>query len=62
MIGRFAAEEQALALMDTIPTSAKVLDAGATESGRPYFVMELISGVPLTEYCDANNLTTRQRV
>jgi len=61
VITRFAAEEQALALMDH-PNIAKVLDAGSTESGRPYFVMELISGVPLTEYCDANNLTTQQRL
>ena len=61
VIARFAAEKQALALMDH-PSIAKVLDAGSTESGRPYFVMELVSGVPLTDYCDADSLTTRQRL
>jgi serine/threonine protein kinase len=61
VIARFEAERQALALMDH-PNIAKVLDAGATESGRPYFVMELVRGVPLTEYCDANHLKTRQRL
>ena len=44
------------------PNIAKVLDAGTTESGRPYFVMELVSGVTLTQYCDDNNLTTHQRL
>jgi eukaryotic-like serine/threonine-protein kinase len=54
---RFEAERQALAMMDH-PNIAKVLDAGATENGRPYFVMELVRGVKITEYCDQNNLTT----
>ena len=61
VIARFAAEEQALAMMDH-PNIAKVLDAGTTESGRPYFVMELVNGVTLTQYCDDNNLTTRPAV
>ena len=61
VIARFAAERQALAMMDH-PNIARVLDAGATESGRPYFVMELVKGVPITEYCDRNRLTTRQRL
>ena len=61
VIARFEAERQALAIMDH-PNIAKVLDAGATDTGRPYFVMELVKGVPVTEYCDANNLTTRQRL
>src|SRR6266404_335994 len=55
VIARFESERQALALMDH-PNIARVLDANATESGRPYFVMELVKGVPLTEYCDKNNL------
>jgi non-specific serine/threonine protein kinase/serine/threonine-protein kinase len=61
VIARFEAERQALALMDH-PHIAKVLDAGATASGRPYFVMELVKGVPITEYCDADRLTPRQRL
>ena len=61
VIARFEAERQALALMDH-PNIAKVLDAGATESQRPYFVMELVKGVPLTEYCDKNHLPTRERL
>src|SRR5436305_581985 len=61
VIARFEAERQALALMDH-PNIARVLDAGATEAGRPYFVMELVRGVSITEYCDANNLSTRQRL
>ncbi len=61
VIARFEAERQALALMDH-QNIAKVLDAGATESGRPYFVMELIHGVPLTNYCDDHKLTPRQRL
>jgi serine/threonine protein kinase len=61
VIGRFEAERQALAMMDH-PNIAKVLDAGATGSGRPYFVMELVRGVPITEYCDTANLTTRERL
>ena len=51
VIARFEAERQALAMMDH-PNIAKVLDAGATETGRPYFVMELVKGVSITEYCD----------
>ncbi len=58
VIARFEAERQALAMMDH-PNIAKVLDAGATESGRPYFVMELVKGVPITEYCDEHQLTPR---
>jgi hypothetical protein len=61
VIARFGAERQALALMDH-PNIARVLDAGATEAGRPYFVMELVRGVKITEYCDQNELDTRQRL
>jgi serine/threonine protein kinase len=61
VIARFEAERRALALMDH-PNIAQVLDAGTTESGHPYFVMELIFGVPITEYCDRNRLTTRERL
>jgi serine/threonine protein kinase/tetratricopeptide (TPR) repeat protein len=61
VIARFEAERQALAMMDH-PNIAGVLDAGATETGRPYFVMELVKGIPITEYCDKNNLDTRQRL
>jgi tetratricopeptide (TPR) repeat protein len=61
VIARFEAERQALAMMDH-PSIAKVLDAGATETGRPYFVMELVKGIPITEYCDKDNLDTRQRL
>jgi serine/threonine protein kinase len=61
VIARFEAERQALALMDH-PHIAKVLDAGATETGRPFFVMELVKGVPITEYCDAHQLTPRERL
>ncbi len=61
VIARFEAERQALALMDH-PHIAKVLDAGETASGRPYFVMELVKGVPLTRYCDEHRLTPRQRL
>jgi serine/threonine protein kinase/tetratricopeptide (TPR) repeat protein len=61
VIARFEAERQALALMDH-PNIAKVLDAGTTASRRPYFVMELVKGVPITEYCDRNHLTPRQRL
>jgi serine/threonine protein kinase len=61
VIARFEVERQALALMDH-PNIAKVLDANATESGRPYFVMELVKGVPLTTYCDEHRLTVRQRL
>ncbi len=61
VIARFEAERQALALMEH-PNIAKVFDAGATETGRPYFVMELVRGVPITEYCDKNNLSTKDRL
>lgn len=61
VIARFEAERQALALMDH-PNIAKVLDAGATETGRPYFVMELVQGIPITEYCDQCNLTPGERL
>jgi serine/threonine protein kinase len=61
VIARFEAERQALALMDH-PNIARVLDAGATETGRPFFVMELVRGVRITEYCDENNFDTRQRL
>jgi WD40 repeat protein/serine/threonine protein kinase len=61
VIARFEAERQALALMDH-PHIAKVLDAGATPAGRPYFVMELVKGVPITRYCDEHRLTPRQRL
>jgi serine/threonine protein kinase len=61
VIARFEAERQALALMEH-PNIARVLDAGTTASGRPYFVMELVKGVPLTKYCDENRLTPKQRL
>jgi len=61
VIARFEAERQTLALMDH-PNIAKVLDAGATETGRPYFVMELVRGIKITEFCDKNNLSTRERL
>jgi serine/threonine protein kinase/Tol biopolymer transport system component len=61
VIARFEAERQALALMDH-PNIAKVFDAGATDSGRPYFVMELVKGVSITEYSDENQLSTRERL
>ncbi|MCI0631088.1 MAG: protein kinase [Phycisphaerales bacterium] len=61
VIARFEAERQALAMMDH-PGIARVLEAGATDQGRPYFVMELVDGVPITRYCDAASLTTRQRL
>src|SRR5208283_2638623 len=61
VIARFEAERQALALMDHT-NIARVLDAGMTNTGRPYFVMELVRGVPITEYCDQNNLNTSQRL
>jgi eukaryotic-like serine/threonine-protein kinase len=61
VIARFEAERQALALMDH-PNIAKVLDAGATESGRPYFVMELVKGMPITQYCDEHHLTPGERL
>lgn len=61
VIARFEAERQALARMDH-PNIAKVFDAGTTEHGRPYFVMELVKGVRVTEYCDRNNLSTPERL
>ena len=61
VIARFEAERQALALMDH-PNIAKVLDAGATDTGRPYFVMEYIKGVPIIEYCDQERLDTKARL
>jgi len=61
VIARFEAERQALALMDH-PNIAKVLDAGATETGRPYFVMELVRGIKITDYCDQNHLSTAERL
>jgi serine/threonine protein kinase/WD40 repeat protein len=61
VIARFEAERQALALMDH-PNIAKVLDAGATDKGRPYFVMELVRGVKITDYCDQNSLPTCERL
>jgi serine/threonine-protein kinase len=61
VIARFDAERQALALMDH-PNIAGILDAGATDTGRPFFVMELVRGVPITKYCDENNLPTPARL
>ncbi|MCF7734479.1 MAG: protein kinase, partial [Akkermansiaceae bacterium] len=61
VVARFEAERQALAMMEH-PNIASVFDGGATATGRPYFVMELVKGVPITSYCDANQLTTRQRL
>jgi tetratricopeptide (TPR) repeat protein len=61
ILARFEAERQALALMDH-PNIAKVLDAGTTDSGRPFFVMELVKGVPITEYCDATRLSVPDRL
>ena len=61
VLGRFEAERQALAVMDH-PNIAKVLDAGTTADGRPYFVMELVKGTPITEFCDARRLTPKQRL
>jgi serine/threonine protein kinase/Tfp pilus assembly protein PilF len=61
VVARFEAERQALAIMDH-PNIAKVFGGGATASGRPYFVMELVNGVPITEFCDQNHLTPRQRL
>lgn len=60
VVARFEAERQALALMDH-PNIAKVFDAGTTSTGRPYFVMELVHGIPITKYCDQERLTIRQR-
>ena len=61
VVARFEAERQALAMMDH-PNIAKVLDAGTTEQGRPFFVMELVRGIRITEYCDQNKLSTKERL
>jgi len=61
VIARFESERQALAVMDH-PNVAHVLDAGATAAGLPYFVMELVDGVPITRYCDSKGLTVRERI
>src|SRR6185437_8664560 len=61
VVARFEAERQALAMMDH-PNIAKVLDAGATETGRPYFIMELVRGIRITDYCDQNKLATNERL
>src|SRR5205823_306932 len=61
ILSRFEAERQAIALMDH-PHIAKLLDAGTTETGSPYFVMELVKGVPLTEFCDAHKLGLPERL
>ena len=61
VVARFEAERQALAMMDH-PNIARVLDGGSTETGRPYFVMDLVRGIPITEYCDKNHLSARQRL
>jgi len=61
VVARFEAERQALAMMDH-PNIAKVLDGGATEMGRPYFVMELVRGIRITDYCDENQLPTQERL
>ena len=61
VIARFEAERQALALMDH-PNIAKVLDAGATDTGRPYFVMELVRGIKITDYCDENKISMEERL
>ena len=61
VIARFEAERHALALMDH-PNIAMVHDAGSTETGRPYFVMELVKGVSITDYCDKNKLSTKERL
>ena len=61
VVARFEAERQALAMMDH-PNIAKVLDAGTTDAGRPFFVMELVRGIRITDYCDQNNLSTRERL
>jgi serine/threonine protein kinase len=61
VIARFEAERQALAVMDH-PNIAKVLDAGTTETGLPYFIMELVKGIPITQYCDQRRLTPKERL
>jgi serine/threonine protein kinase len=61
VVARFEAEHQAVALMDH-PSTAKVLDAGSTRNGRPYFVMELVRGIPITQFCDQERLATQDRL
>ena len=61
VVARFESERQALALMDH-PNIARVIDAGAAPDGRPFFVMEYVAGVPITDYCDAHRLSTRARL
>ncbi len=61
VVARFDSERQALALMDH-PAIAKVFDGGSTPEGRPYFVMEYVAGVPITEHCDRQKLSTAQRL
>ena len=61
VVARFESERQALALMDH-PAIAKVFDAGSTAQGRPYFAMEYVAGIPITDYCDKHKLTTRERL
>src|SRR5579862_3251364 len=61
VVARFDSERQALALMEH-PNIAKVFEAGATSEGRPYFVMEYVQGVSITDFCDRNNYTVRQRL
>lgn len=61
VVARFEAERQALAMMDHL-NIAKVFDAGSTKNGRPYFVMELVKGVPITQFCDQNSSSTRERI
>lgn len=61
VVARFESERQALAMMDH-PNIARALDAGATDSGRPYFVMELVRGIPITQYCDQHNLPAVERL
>src|SRR5579864_2711046 len=61
VVARFEAERQALALMDH-PNVARIVDGGTTASGRPYFVMDLVKGIPITDFCDQNNLTTETRL
>ena len=61
VVGRFEAERQALALMDH-PNIAKVLDAGSMDNGRPYFVMELVRGIPITQFCDQESIVTKDRI
>ena len=61
VVARFEAERQVLALMDH-PNIARVIDGGTTASGRPYFVMELVRGIPITDYCDKHRLGLRERL